>query len=224
MDNRIEIRSCGERHGYGPDASAPPRQHVRPGVQRILDAMNAAPAYVRNGRLDILAANQLGRAVFSPIFANAVRPANIARFIFLDPASQEFYVEWDRLAGDTVTLLRAEAGRDPYDRTLSDLVGKLSTRSERFRTLWAAHNVRLHRSEVKHLHYPVVGDLLSQWNSRRTPACDSTPTLPSRAPHRRTRSTCSPVGQPPPTPPVSRRARRPSTEPLDPRAVARRDP
>lgn len=143
----------------------PARQHVRPGVQRILDAMSTAPAYVRNGRLDILAANQLGSAVFSPIFANAVRPANIARFIFLDPASREFYVEWDRMAGDTVALLRAEAGCDPYDRPLSDLIGQLSTRSETFRTLWAAHNVRLHRSGVKHLHHPVVGDLALTYES-----------------------------------------------------------
>jgi transcriptional regulator with XRE-family HTH domain len=143
----------------------PVRQQVRPGVQRVLDAMSTAPAYVRNGRLDILAGNQLGRAVFSPIFATTVRPANIARFIFLDPASPEFYVEWDRLAGDTVALLRAEAGRDPYDRSLSDLIGELSTRSGTFRTLWAAHNVRLHRSGVKRLHHPVVGDLTLTYES-----------------------------------------------------------
>jgi transcriptional regulator with XRE-family HTH domain len=143
----------------------PARQHVRPGVQRILDAMTTAPAYVRNGRLDILAANQLGRAVFSPIFTNPIRPVNIARFIFLDPASREFYVEWERLAGDTVALLRAEAGRDPYDRCLTDLIGELSTRSETFRTWWAAHNVRFHRSGVKHLHHPIVGDLTLAFES-----------------------------------------------------------
>jgi transcriptional regulator with XRE-family HTH domain len=141
-----------------------PAQHVRQGVQRILDAMATAPAYVRNGRMDVLGANALGRAVFSPLFASAAQPAravppNIARFIFLDPASREFYVDWERLAADTVALLRAEAGRDPYDRALTDLVGELSTRSETFRTWWAAHNVRFHRTGVKHLHHPVVGDL-----------------------------------------------------------------
>jgi transcriptional regulator with XRE-family HTH domain len=148
-----------------PTRRRPARQHVRPGVQRILDSMVTAPAYVRNGRLDVLAANQLGRAVFSPIFANPIRPANIARFIFLDPASREFYVEWDRLAGDTVALLRAEAGRDLYDRGLTDLIGELSTRSETFRTWWAAHNVRFHRTGVKHLHHPVVGNLMLAYES-----------------------------------------------------------
>jgi transcriptional regulator with XRE-family HTH domain len=143
----------------------PAKQQVRPSVQRILDAMTMAPAYVRNGRLDVLAANRLGYAVFAPILATPVRPANMARFMFLDPTAPDFYVDWDRLAGDTVALLRAEAGRDPYDRALSDLIGELSTRSETFRTRWAAHNVRFHRAGIKHLHHPVVGDLMLAYES-----------------------------------------------------------
>jgi transcriptional regulator with XRE-family HTH domain len=135
------------------------KQQVRPSVQRVLDAMTGSPAYVRNGRLDILAANRLGTALFSPIFADPARPTNIARFMFLNPGASEFYVDWERLAGDTVALLRAEAGRNPYDKALSDLIGELSTRSETFRTRWAAHNVRFHRTGVKHLHHPDVGDL-----------------------------------------------------------------
>jgi hypothetical protein len=134
-------------------------------VQRLLDAMTMAPAYVRNGRLDVLGANALGRAVFAPLFDTAAATPNIARFIFLDPAAQAFYRDWEELAGDTVALLRAEAGRDPYDRALTDLVGELSTRSDVFRTWWAAHNVRLHRSGVKHLHHPVVGDLTLGYES-----------------------------------------------------------
>ncbi|MGA8113405.1 MAG: transcriptional regulator, partial [Actinocatenispora sp.] len=124
-----------------------------------------APAYVRNGRLDVLAANPLGRALFAPLLATAGSPANIARFLFLDPAAPDFYPEWDELAGDTVALLRAEAGRDPYDRALTELVGQLSTRSETFRARWAAHNVRQHRSGLKHLHHPVVGDLTLTYES-----------------------------------------------------------
>ena len=91
--------------------------------------------------------------------------ANTARFIFLDPAAQTFYLEWERLAADTVAMLRAEAGRDPHDRALTDLVGELSTRSEPFRTWWAAHNVRLHRTGVKRFHHPAVGDLVLAYES-----------------------------------------------------------
>jgi transcriptional regulator with XRE-family HTH domain len=141
-------------------ARRPSRQQVRPGVRHLLDAMTMAPAYVRNRRLDVLASNSLGRAVFAPLFDSpAARPTNVARFMFLDPAARDFYQDWDGHAADMVALLRAEAGRSPHDKALSDLIGELSTRDETFRTRWAAHNVRFHRSGVKQLHHPVVGEL-----------------------------------------------------------------
>ena len=133
-------------------------QRVRPAVQRIVDAMGA-PAIVRNPRVDYISANPLGRALYAPVFESAEQPANSARFTFLDPAAHEFYADWERTAKDLVAHLRSEAGRNPYDRGLSDLVGELSTRSPEFRTWWAAHNVRYHRTGTKHLHHPVVGEL-----------------------------------------------------------------
>jgi transcriptional regulator with XRE-family HTH domain len=137
-----------------------PSQRVRPSTQRLLDAM-AVPAWVRNGRSDFLAGNRLGRALYSPIFTSpgVSGTPNTARFAFLDPAAREFWRDWDRIASDSVAVLRAEAGRNPYDRGLTDLVGELSTRSEEFRVRWAAHDVKRHRSGTKLLHHPVVGDL-----------------------------------------------------------------
>jgi hypothetical protein len=139
-------------------------------VQRLLDAMTGAPAYVRNGRLDILAANQLGRALYAPVFENAGRRVNTARFTFLNPRSQEFYQDWDRVAHDAVAILRASAGANPYDKALSDLVGELSTRSDEFRVRWAAHHVKFHRTGIKRLHHPVVGDLELTFESLDLPA------------------------------------------------------
>jgi transcriptional regulator with XRE-family HTH domain len=138
----------------------PAQQRVRPSVQRILDSMTGVPAFVQNGRLDVLYANELARALF-PHMASARGDVttNAARFIFLDPLAPDFYKEWSAIANDVVALLRAAAGRDPYDRALSDLVGELSTRSEDFRVRWAAHNVKFHRTGLKHFHHPVVGDL-----------------------------------------------------------------
>jgi transcriptional regulator with XRE-family HTH domain len=135
-----------------------PRQ-IRPGLQLILDGMTDTPAFVRNGRLDILATNTLGRALHSPAFTSPGRPVNLARFQFLDPAARDFYPDFDGTAHTTVALLRTEAGRDPFNKDLTDLVGELSTRSEEFRALWAAHNVRLHRSGLKHFRHPGVGHL-----------------------------------------------------------------
>jgi transcriptional regulator with XRE-family HTH domain len=137
----------------------PTPKRVRPSVQRILDAMTGAPALVQNGRLDILGANRLGQALYSEMYLHPAHPLNHARFTFLDPRARDFYPDWDRAANDGVALLRAEAGRNPHDRGLTDLVGELSTQSEEFRIRWAAHNVRSHQTGAKHFHHPVVGDL-----------------------------------------------------------------
>lgn len=152
-----------------PTRSRPSQERVRPTVQRILDAMVTVPAYVRNGRLDILAANPLGYALYSPVFATVTGTANMARFIFLNPRAAEFFDGWEQIANDAVAILRAEAGRDPYDRRLSDLVGELSTRSEEFRVRWAAHNVKFHRTGTKMLHHPVVGDLTLAYEALELP-------------------------------------------------------
>jgi len=134
-------------------------QRVRPSVQRMLDAITAAPAFVRNGRMDLLAANRLGLAFYSQHFDSPHGPPNSARFVFLDPRAPAFYADWDQVATDAVAVLRSEAGRDPYDRDLSDLIGELSTRSDTFRTRWAAHNVRYHDTGSKRFHHPIVGEL-----------------------------------------------------------------
>ena len=134
-------------------------QRVRPAIQRLMDSMHGAPAVVLNGRLEILGANALGRALFAPVYAESEGTPSNARFVFLDQQARTFFRDWDTVANDTVAILRAEAGRDPHDRDLSDLVGQLSTRSDEFRLRWAAHNVRIHATGVKLFHHPVVGDL-----------------------------------------------------------------
>ncbi|MER5183682.1 helix-turn-helix transcriptional regulator [Streptomyces sp. NPDC002896] len=136
----------------------PAARRVRPGIQQILDGQ-LSPAWVGNGRGDIVAANRLGRALLAPLFDDPARPVNQARFRFLNPRAVDFYRDWDGTARDIVAVLRAEAGKNPYDKALTGLIGELCTRSEEFRTLWAAHDVRLHRSGTKRLHHPVVGDL-----------------------------------------------------------------
>jgi hypothetical protein len=106
-----------------------------------------------------LATNALGRAFYSPLIGDGGRTPNLARFQFLDPVSREFYPDWDLFAEMCVAIMRAEAGRDPHDRVMQDLVGELSTRSDTFRTLWGAHNVRTHGTGTKRFHHPDVGEL-----------------------------------------------------------------
>lgn len=135
------------------------RAELTPGMRQTIDAMATVPVFVQNGRLDAVATNPLGRALFSEMLDGAQPSANAARFIFLDRRAQTFYRDWDGQTRQIVAVLRAEAGRSPYDRQLSDLVGELSTRSDLFRKLWGAHDVREHRTGSKNVHHPVVGDL-----------------------------------------------------------------
>jgi transcriptional regulator with XRE-family HTH domain len=143
--------------------SARPRRKaseaVTPSIQRLLDSMNGVAAFVRNGRLDILAINSLGRALYSEAYAQNANSVNLARFNFLDPRSHILYPDWEKAASTAVAILHTEAGRDPFNKSLTELIGELSTRSEDFRARWAQRNVRLHRGGYKDFHHPAVGDL-----------------------------------------------------------------
>jgi transcriptional regulator with XRE-family HTH domain len=131
---------------------------VRPSLQWSLDAITT-PAILVNNRQDLLAANHLGRAMYSDCYTDTTHPPNFARFTFLDSVAHRFYPDWDLAADMTVANLRTAAGKDPHDKALHDLVGELSTRSDDFRRRWGAHNVRTHGTGVKHFHHHVVGDL-----------------------------------------------------------------
>lgn len=149
----------------GSDALTRPRRRTtrtwtaHRSLQWTLDAITAGPAFVRNGRMDLLATNHLARAFYSDIYAAPHNQANLARFQFLDPASRRFYPDWAQAADIVVAILRTEAGRNPHDKDLHDLVGELSTRSDEFRTRWGAHNVRRHGTGTKRFHHQAVGEL-----------------------------------------------------------------
>ena len=138
---------------------------VRPNLQWSLDAITTAPAIVGNGRMDLLAANHLGRAMYWDHYADPAVPPNFARFTFLDGAARRFYPDWDVAADMVVANLRTAAGKDPHDKGLHDLVGELSTRSDDFRRRWGAHNVRTHGTGVKQFHHHIVGDLVLAYES-----------------------------------------------------------
>ena len=132
----------------------------RPSLTWALEALTDGIAFVRNARQDLLATNALGTAFYAPLIGTGGRTPNPACFQVLDPASRDFYPDWDRFAEMCVAIMRSEAGRDPHDRGLQELVGELSTRSETFRSLWGAHNVRTHGSGTKRFNHPVVGEVV----------------------------------------------------------------
>jgi hypothetical protein len=173
LDEAERIHLAALARAAGPAARArraPSAQQVRPSLARILAGMTEVPAIVNSGTLDLFTANPLGQALFAPVFAGPARPVNHARFCFLDPRAHDFWLDWEGTADDSVAALRLEAGRDPYNKRLTDLVGELSTRSDAFRVRWAAHDVGLHRTGVKSFHHPLVGDLHLSFEVMELPA------------------------------------------------------
>ncbi len=153
------------------------RQHreppvtVRPALQEVLDAMTGAPAWIRNGRHDVLAMNELGRALYSPMLADPRRPANTVRFVYLHPREAEkFFVDYDQATRNAAAVSRMELGRNPpHDAELVALIGELSTRSELFRQRWASQDVRLHGHGSKRVNHPAVGRLDLNFESMDIP-------------------------------------------------------
>lgn len=156
-DHLYDLARAANTSGRKRAAPAAAPAGVRPELQYLLDAITEAPAFIGNNRMDIVAANTLGYALYSDLYRNPSRPANHSRFIFLDPRAHNFYTDWERAANTNVAILRREAGRNPHDKGIAELIGELSMRSDEFRTLWAAHNVRRHYAGTKFFQHPVVG-------------------------------------------------------------------
>jgi len=147
-------------------------QHVRQAVQRVVDGLSDAPAFVRNNRRDLLASNALGRALYSPLYEDATpgRPVNTVRFLFFNPRARVFFRDWNKAAADVVANLRTEVGRDPHDRLLQELIGDLLANSPEFSALWASHDVRYHDTGFKTVHHPEIGDIDLTFETMDLPA------------------------------------------------------
>lgn len=171
---RTHLYDLARASGVSGRRPAATTTRVRPTIVRILDSMTGVPAYVRNRRFDVLAANVLGRALYAPVFDSPLfaqrGPVNTARFLFLDPAARNFWVDWDKVADDSVAFLRTEAGRAFHDKALTDLIGELTTKSEEFARRWARHDVKFHRSGLKRLRHPLVGELALPYEAMELPA------------------------------------------------------
>jgi transcriptional regulator with XRE-family HTH domain len=169
---REHLFALARQSGVGGRRTRKAPSTVRPALQQVLEAITDAPAWIRNGRHDVLAMNQLARALYAPVLeADSRRPANTARFVYLNPeAAQKFFVDYDQITRDSAAMLRLEAGRNPHDEQLIALIGELSTRSELFRQRWASQDVRFHRSGRKRLNHPIVGELDLDFEAMELPS------------------------------------------------------
>jgi hypothetical protein len=149
---------------------AKPESRVSPLVAQLLDTMRDVPALAMNRVTNVAASNALGRALFPDLFPPDAEPINSARYLFLDPRSKDFYVDWEKSAREAVSALRLLAGQDPSDRALMGLVGELATRSTDFRTWWGGHTVRTHLTGTKRIRHPIVGELTLEYETLALPS------------------------------------------------------
>jgi len=163
-------------HDLAEAAGPPARRRSRPAeqpfpdtLQRFVDAVSV-PVWVRDRRMDVVATNAVGRALYTPVLGDPAARGNTARFVFLSPASRSFFPDWEDSATGIVATLRTYAGQSPRDKRLSDLIGELATRSDDFRVRWAAHDVRHHRTGLKRFRHPEVGDLELGYEAMDFPA------------------------------------------------------
>jgi transcriptional regulator with XRE-family HTH domain len=147
----------------------PARERVRPGLRQLLERLETVPAFVLGRRMDVLAWNRLGASLHADFDGLPPGERNMARLIFLDPASVDHYPEWEQVARDTVGVLRGLAGRHPDDRPLAELIGELSMHSEQFRRWWAAGVVHRKTHGRKLIRHPVVGDLELHYETLQLP-------------------------------------------------------
>ncbi|TCC17907.1 helix-turn-helix transcriptional regulator [Kribbella sindirgiensis] len=144
-------------------------QRVRPGLHLMLQTLEHVPAFILGRRTDVLATNRLARAVLTDFDAMPATRRNLARYYLLDPEARERVGDWERIAAETVAMLRLEAGRYPNDRQLADLVGELTLKCPEFTGWWNDHQVlrRTHGSKI--YHHPVAGDLDFAYESFQAP-------------------------------------------------------
>ena len=159
IEQNYLLNLAGQGGSHKPRARKPVTTQVRPGLIRLIDAMPGSPSYIRDNKLGILAANPLAAELFAVMGDLNSGEVNVARFFFLDSRAPEFFVDWSKVAGDTVGVLRAQASKDPFDRELTDLIGELCTRSEFFASKWANHNVYEHKMGTKRFNHPEVGQI-----------------------------------------------------------------
>ena len=150
-------------------STSSPAQRVRPGLYRLLDTLDHVPAFIFGRRTDVLASNRLARAVITDFDAMPASKRNFARFMLLDPAARELYLDWDTLAAETAAILRLEAGQRPNDRQLADLVGELTLRCPEFSGWWNDHQVLRRTHGTKRHNHPEFGELVFAYEVLQIP-------------------------------------------------------
>ncbi len=138
---------------------------LRSGLESVIDAIDTLPAVLVNRGLFVLAHNRLASRLLTDFDRLTPRDRNLARHIFLEPASRDLHVDWERAAQDTVGILRLAVQRPPLEEDLVDLIRDMRTRSPEFEQLWSTHLVHEKTHGAKEFAHPLVGSLELQYET-----------------------------------------------------------
>jgi transcriptional regulator with XRE-family HTH domain len=169
MTGRAHLADLVGMNSASPNLLARPVQRLRPGVFQLIDALETAPALVLGRRADVLAQNRMAKALFTDFGQKPATQRNYARWMFLEPESRSLFVDWEAQARATVESLRLEAGNDPADRAMAELIADLKSQCREFATWWDEHRVYQRTHGSKELRHPVVGDLTVEYETLAMP-------------------------------------------------------
>lgn len=163
-------------------------QRVRPAVRSMLDAWTDQPAFVLGRRGDVLATNALARALLADFDAMPYRDRNLTKWILLNPAARELYLDWAKIASEMVAILRLDAGAHPGDPRTTELAGELTLNSPAFPKWWSQHKVLDRTWGHKRFYHPVVGPLEIDYEALHLPGDPDQTLFVYRVPDGDTRS------------------------------------
>ncbi|MDV2450439.1 helix-turn-helix transcriptional regulator [Xanthomonas hortorum] len=151
--------------GRLPDVRYHPPAGVTPRLQRVLDAMETSPAFIRTVSWDVVAWNAAAAAVLTDYATLPPSERNVLRLMFLSPASRVMNLDWEGVARSLVTVFRADAARAGANAAIAPLVEELRSRSEDFARLWEAGEVNDPSDGIKHIRHPILGEMEMEYSS-----------------------------------------------------------
>ena len=150
--------------GHPPEVRYRAEEGVSPRIQRVLDALEFCPAFVKTVMWDLVAWNRAAAAVFG---YDALGPEqrNILRRIFFDPQVRAAQLDWQSVARFAVAAFRADVARAGASANVKALVDELRRLSPEFEVMWRDNDVRTHGEGIKHLRHPIAGMLALEYSA-----------------------------------------------------------
>ena len=151
--------------GRPPEVRYRAPQGVTPRLQRLLDAFEVSPAFIKTAAWDVVAWNRAAAAVLTDYGALEPRQRNILKLIFGPSRDRMAAEDWADMARFVVAAFRADTARAGAVSEAADLVAELCASSPEFEAMWRDNEVRVHGEGAKRMNHPLVGQIALEFSS-----------------------------------------------------------